>query len=254
MMRHWILPVAILTVLVIPGSAQPPAGRPKPVPQTAKARAPFDLTGYWVAQITEDWSHRIMAAPKGDVGGIPLNPAGRQAAAMWDPEQDAAAGNACKAYGVGGILRMPGRLHITWEGEDALKIETDSGEQTRMLSFDGRGQAGEWQGVSAAAWDQTRPAIAGFQLGGGGGGGTSLKVVTTDARPGYLARNGVPYSAKAAFTEYYDLLEMPEGSPLLAVSVEVTDPVYLSTPYWYSVHFLKEDDGSGWNPQPCSAK
>lgn len=250
MTRHLFLS-AILAVFVVPGLAQPPAGRPKPVPQTAKARAPFDLTGYWVAQITEDWRHRIMAAPKGDVGGIPLNPAGRQAAAMWDP----AARSGCEAYGVGGILRMPGRLHITWEGEEALKMETDAGAQTRMLSFEGRGgQPGDWQGVSTAAWDRLRPAIAGFQLGGGGGGGASLKVVTTDARPAYLARNGVPYSAEAVFTEYYDLLEMPEGDALLVVSVEVTDPVYLSTPYWYSVHFLKEGDGSGWNPQPCPAE
>ena len=97
--------------------AHNPLGR-REAPQTAKRAAPFDPTGYWVAQITEDWRYRISAAPKGDAGGIPVNAAGRRAAAAWDPGNDAAAGEACKAYGAGGILRMPGRLHITWEGDD----------------------------------------------------------------------------------------------------------------------------------------
>ena len=30
-------------------------------------------------------------------------------------------------------MRMPTRLHITWESESVLKIETDSGQQTRRL-------------------------------------------------------------------------------------------------------------------------
>ena len=148
---------------------------------------------------------------------------------------------------------MPGRLHITWDGEDALKIETDSGTQTRWFSFgQPRGKAGDWQGVSIASWDRLRPAIAGFQLGGSGGAGGSLKVVTTQAKPGYLARNGVPYGANATFTEYYDLFQVPGGATLLVASVEVTDPEYLTTPYWYSVHFKKQADASGWSPQPCS--
>src|SRR5580765_4274097 len=76
------------------------------------AAALFDPTGYWVAQITEDWKERIHPAAKGDVGSIPVGAAGRREAAAWDP----ALANSCRAYGVGGILRMPGRLHITWEG------------------------------------------------------------------------------------------------------------------------------------------
>jgi hypothetical protein len=202
-----------------------------------------------VAQITEDWKERIHAAAKGDVGGIPVSQAGRREVAAWDP----ATANSCKAYGAGGILRMPGRLHITSEGSN-FRIETDAGNQTRLLSFGTpSGQPGDSQGVSVASWDRPAPPLSGFTLGGrGGGGGGSLKVVTTQAKPGWLARNGVPYGAKATFTEYWDLHEVPGGDTLLVVSVEVTDPDYLSGPYWYSVHFKKQANANGWNPQPCT--
>ena len=248
-------PLTASISLLVFGAAVFAQGPPPAAPGAGGARraAAFDPTGYWVAQITEDWRYRIQAAPKGDVGGIPVNAAGRRVAAAWDPDKDAASGEACKAYGAGGILRMPGRIHITYDGDD-LKLETDAGSQTRWFSFGKpRGQAGDWQGVSAASWDRQTPAIRGFTLGGSVGGG-SLKVVTTKARPGYLARNGVPYGADAVFTEYYDRLEVPGGDTLLVVSVEVTDPEYLTTPYWYSVHFKKQADATGWSPKPCSSK
>jgi hypothetical protein len=124
-----------------------------------------------------------------------------------------------------------------------------------MLSFGTpSGKPGDRQGVSLASWDRLAPALSGFTLGGRGGVGGSLKIVTTQAKPGYLARNGVPYGANATFTEYWDLQEVPSGPSLLVVSVEVTDPDYLSGPYWYSVHFKKQADATGWNPQPCDDK
>lgn len=246
----------IIVLWIAPLLAQGPfpAGA-KPGPPNARRAAAFDPTGYWVAQITEDWRYRIKPAPKGDVGGIPVNAQGRRAAAAWDPAKDDAAGDACKAYGVGGILRMPGRIHIDWDGDDALKMDADSGAQSRLFSFgQARGQGGDWQGVSIASWDRPAAPITGFSLGGGGATGASLKVVTTKAKPGYLTRNGVPYGANATFTEYYDLQQVPGGDTLLVVSVEVVDPEFLSTPYWYSVHFKKQADATSWNPRPCSVQ
>lgn len=231
-------------------SAQPPAGGRGPG-RGGPAPALFDPTGYWVAQITEDWKERIHPAAKGDVGSIPVNAASRTQAAAWDPSL----ANSCSAYGAGGILRMPGRLHIILDGNN-LKIEFDAGAQTRALAFGTpAGQPGGLQGVSIATWDRPGPALTGFTLGGrGGGGGGSLKIVTTQAKPGFLARNGVPYGARATFTEYWDLQQIPGGDALLVVSVEVTDPEYLNGPYWYSVHFKKQPDAAGWNPRPCEAK
>jgi hypothetical protein len=245
----------LMLVAVALAQGPPGVGPPKPGPPNAKRAAPFDPSGYWVAQITEDWRQRIQPAKKGDVGGIPLNAAGRRAANAWDQEKDAASGDACKAYGVGGLLRMPGRLRISWEDDNLLKLEADAGNQTRLLSFmTPRGQAGEAQGVSTAVWDRPRGAISGFMLGSPAGAGGSLKVVTTQAKPGYLARNGVPYGSGATFTEYFDLLTVPGGDTLLVASVEVTDPEFLSSPYWYSVHFKKQADAQGWAPRPCSSK
>jgi hypothetical protein len=150
-------------------------------------------------------------------------------------------------------MHMPGRLHITWAADDTLKIETEAGAQTRLLAFgQPRGQSNDWQGVSVATWDRPAAALRGFSIGRGGTAGASLKVVTTKARPGYLMRNGVPYGANATFTEYYDLLQVPGGDTLLVVTVEVVDPQYLSQPYWYSVHFKKQADATGWNLRPCA--
>jgi len=231
-------------------------GAPPQPPPTPRAQAPVDLTGYWMSIINEDWRYRITTPPKGDAAGVPLNGAGRQATAAWDPAKDEAAGEACRAYGAAGVMRQPGRLHITWASDDALTIDTDAGTQARMLPF-GRpqGAPGGWQGVSVVAWDRGEPAMArgGFFPGAAARGG-SLKVVTTNMRAGYLRKNGVPYSADAVMTEYFDRFDIPNGDSLLVVSTEVVDPTYLATPFWTSTHFKKQADASGWNPRPCSAR
>jgi len=130
--------------------------------QTAKAPAVFDMTGYWVSIVTEDWRFRMITPPKGDfdssrgggfAGGIPLNPEGSKVANTWDPAKDEAAGEQCKSYGAANIMRVPERLHITWLDDQTLKIETDTGRQTRTFYFGDRGQGGDWQGASKATWD-----------------------------------------------------------------------------------------------------
>ncbi|MEQ1885495.1 MAG: hypothetical protein ABL967_10575 [Bryobacteraceae bacterium] len=228
-------------------------GAPAGPPPTPKAAAPFDPTGYWVALVTEDWRYRMASAPKGDVVGVPISPDGKKLAEAWDPAKDEAAGEQCKAYGVGGVMRLPTRLHITWQDDNTLKIETDMGKQTRLLRFNGaQGQGGDWQGVSVANWERSIPV-----MGPGRGAvppGGSLKVVTTKMKAGYLRRNGVPYSANAVVTEYFDKMEHPNGDSLLVVATEVVDPANLNTPFWTSTHFKKQKDASGWNPTDCSAR
>ena len=41
----------------------------------------------------------------------------------------------CRAYGAPGLMRGPTRLHITWQDDKTLKIETDYGTQTRLLAL-----------------------------------------------------------------------------------------------------------------------
>jgi hypothetical protein len=232
-------------------------GGPPGATPSARAAAPIDLTGYWVSLITEDWRFRVVTPPKGDYTSVPVNAAGRKAADTWDPARDEAAGEACRAYGVGGVMRLPGRLRIGWQDDRTLRIETDAGSQTRLLTFgQSPSQGGDWQGWSMASWDRSQSVM------GAGGGffgppasrGGSLKVVTTKMKPGYLRKNGVPYSGDAVITEYFDRLELPEGETLLVVSSEVVDPTHLAQPFWTSTHFRKQNDASGWSPAPCSAR
>jgi hypothetical protein len=249
------LTTAVTLLLILTASAFAQRGGPPP-PPPPRAQAAFDITGYWVSLVNEDWRYRIATPPKGDVAGVPLNGAGRQAASAWDPAKDEAAGESCRAYGAAGVMRQPGRLHIEWAGDDALNIETDAGTQTRAITFRaGRGTSGGWQGVSVASWDRGDSAMArgGFFPGAVAGGG-SLKVVTTNMKAGYLRKNGVPYSADAVMTEYFDRFDLPDGEALLVVSTEVVDPTYLATPFWTSTHFKKQRDAAGWNPRPCSAR
>jgi hypothetical protein len=223
-------------------------------PQTAQAAAPIDLTGYWVSVVTEDWRFRMMTPAKGDYPSIPLNPEGRKLADAWNPAKDEAAGEACKAYGAGNIMRMPGRLHISWQDDNTLKIETDTGEQTRLFHF-GRSQspagAPGWQGFSVAQWE-----FAGSGRGRGGPAqGGDLKVVTTRVRPGYLQKNGVPYSAEAVITEHFDVLSKEaNGDQWMIVTTLVDDPQYLNQPFQRSTHFKRQADAAGWDPTPCSAR
>jgi len=221
---------------------------------SGQAGAGEDLTGYWVSLVTEDWRWRMMTPPKGDYPSIPLNAEGRRVADAWDPSKETA-DDRCKAYGAGNIMRVPTRLHITWDNENMLKVETDAGQQTRRFSF-GQGPAvasasasdGGLQGVSVATWEYA----------GGRGpreGGpvpkAQLKVVTTGMRPGYLQRNGVPYSGNASVTEYFSRVDESNGDAYLIVTTIVEDPQYLNTRYARSSHFTREPDGSKWKPSPC---
>jgi hypothetical protein len=183
---------------------------------------------------------------------------------------------ACKPYGIGNIMRMPGRMHITWQDDTTLKAEFDAGTQTRLLRFTSSAPAaGEktWQGSSSAAWeiagqqvnvDRNGIPIAAPAAGRGGGGGRggrgaaapprggSLRVVTTNFRDGYLRKNGVPYSAAASITEYFDRVgPEPNGDVILLVRTVVEDPKYLQLPFITSTHFKLEKDGTKWNPTSC---
>lgn len=222
-------------------------GAPAP-PKPPREAAPIDLTGYWVANVTTDWRWRMTTPPKGDYQGIPLNPEGRKLADLWDPAKDEAAGEQCRSYGAPNIMRVPGRIHITWQDDRTLKLETDAGQQTRMFYFGApQSQGGDWQGVSQASWDMV-PGARGLVQSG------ALKVVTTKFKPGYLRKNGVPYSANATLTEFYDLVKEPEGDQYLVLSITLEDPVYLTAKYETAVDFKKQADGAGWNPSPCTSR
>src|SRR5947208_10823817 len=126
-----------------------------PAPVAPQAAAPFDITGYWVALVSDEWRYRMLTPPKGNVDYVPVNAEGRNAANAWDPAKDEANGEQCRGFGAGGIMRLPIRLHITWADDRTLRMDIDAGTQTRVLHFGAPAPANaenSWQGYSAADW------------------------------------------------------------------------------------------------------
>jgi len=230
-------------------------GTPAP-PRSPKDSAPIDLTGYWVSVVTEDWRFRMVTPPKGDFPDWPLNPAGKAIANAWDPAKDEAAGNQCKGYGAASLMRIPSRYRITWQDDNTLKIEADSGTQTRLLHFGGAKPSGapSLQGYSAAEWQMAVGNAGRAAQKGGPPRGGSLKVVTTNLTPGYLQKNGVPYSEQTTVTEYYDIVNEADGEQWLIDKIFVEDPKYLTRTHVSSPNLKKQRDASGWNPTPCTAR
>jgi hypothetical protein len=281
---------AALAVLLTIGQgalAQPP--RPAPTmdsPQTGEQAALMQLTGYWVSVIDEDWHERMITPAKGDFLEVPLNAAARKVANEFDPALYGGANYQwsavvdCRAYGAPALMHMPTRLHISWASSDVLKIESDWGEQTRLLHFipghpygsapqadammgaaaGTNHEPASLQGYSVAVWQQpyadNAPAYqrgpmqaAGQPTAATPGG--ALAVVTTDLAPGWLRRNGVPYGSRTRLMEFYHAFQDPAGGDWVDVTTEVVDPEYLTRPFFTSSDFQRESDASKWAPHPC---
>jgi len=231
---------------VVAQRGQAPGAAAQP-PATPRGRAPIDLTGYWVSIVNEDWRWRMVTPPKGDVASVPLNAEGTKVANAWDPATD----GSCLAYGAAGLMRIPTRLNVTWQDDQTLTIETDAGQQTRVLRFDAGTPPAQrsLQGYSVAQWE-TPPA-------GRGGGAPQaprfgdLKVTTTNLTAAWLRKNGVPYSENTTVTEYFDRFQAPNKDEWLVVTTIVSDPKYLNQDFVTSTHFKKEANGAKWSPSPC---
>jgi hypothetical protein len=257
----------------VPGgpAAAAPAGQGRgaqgggiPAPANARTAAPVDLTGYWVSLVTEDYIERMFpdsprsgvpnagrggggrgggggGAPGGAAGGAPAAPAGTP-----DP---------CRVYGAAGSMRLPGRLNITWADDNTLKIDMDSGTQTRLLHFGGTPPPPTektLQGYSVASWDAGAGGRGGARGGGGGGAApatrwASLTVVTTNMKGGYLLTSRSNYTENASLTEYFNR-HSDFGADYMTVIAIIADPGGNHTT---SSTFKKEPNGSKFSPTGC---
>jgi len=256
---------------------------------SAEQAALIDLTGNWVSVIDEDWHVRMITPAKGDFIEVPLNAAARKLAGDFNPALYGGANYQwsaiidCRAYGAPALMHMPTRLHISWASPQVLRIQSDWGGQTRLLHFAAGEPYGDRQQAEAAAADQAAgaaPSLQGFSLAvwqqpypdnapayqhvplrGAGRGmpagptaappGGALVVVTGNLAPGWLRRNGVPYSSRTRLTEYYHAFKDPAGTDWFDVTTEVVDPQYLTRPFYTSSDFQRESNGSKWSPHPC---
>lgn len=260
-LKLWLVGSAVLAaaaVPAVPAAAQARRGAQAEAPTTGRAAAPIDITGHWVSLITDDWVYRMITPAKGDVSYVPLNAEGRRVAEAWDPARDEAAGEECKGYAAPAIMRLPSRVEITWQDDNTLKLDIDTGMQTRLFHFGQTEPQGPrtWQGWSSASWqfsgttEQFYPGPTSLgQIKRAG----SLKVDTTNLRAGYLRKNGVPFSENAFMTEYYNLIVEDDGNQYLVIQTFVADPRYLTNHFVRTMQFKREPDGSKRKPTPCSA-
>ena len=145
---------------------------------TARADAPIDLTGQWVAIISEDWRWRMITPPKGDIVSIPLNLQGQQAAEAWDPARDESAGEQCKAWSARPDARadphadlLAGRQHA--EARDRLRYA----DATPAVCRGHTARTSKLAGIHVGAMDRARWRARRTRFG-------SLKTVTNNLRPG----------------------------------------------------------------------
>jgi hypothetical protein len=90
---------------------------------------------------------------------------------------------------------------------------------------------------------------------GGRGGGPRLsgaiKVTTNRMKPGYMRRNGLPYSANAVYVETFDVTPGPPEERWLIVTSQLIDPPNLNQPYMLSSQFKREANDAKFQPRPC---
>jgi hypothetical protein len=142
----------------------------------------------------------------------------------WDPAKDEAAGEQCRSYGAPALMSVPGRLHITWQDDNTLKIETDAGTQTRLFHFgDYKTPANTprtWQGVSLAQWQMPRATCRYLPPAGDALPGMHQRFARRRDRcassppisPRYLRKNGIPTAKPKRPFERWDLYKRRTAS------------------------------------------
>ena len=167
MVRPVMLAVLLAGLVAVarPGAQSNAATQPAASPATARLQGPRDVTGYWVSIVSEDWHYRMVTPRKGDYESVPLNDDGQRIGNAWDPKKDAARGLACAAYGAAAIMRVPGRVRLSWEDDWTLKLEADAGTQTAPIAASGQdslsgAKSGGGSGTSARCSSSARMAAS----------------------------------------------------------------------------------------------
>lgn len=204
--------ILIITVVLLaaPASAQ---DRPKLPVETMGV----EIAGYWTDLFHEDLWDRRSGLLVGDFTGLPLNDAGKLAAATWDPGWFAIPEEQCRPHTGIYTLRGPTGLQIakyvnptTYEVE---RYDILLGLSERTIFMDGRPHPPPYaphtySGFSTGRWE-----------------GNVLVVTTTHVKAGYLQRNGPPHSDQAFTTEWF----LRQGDTLMLITL-IDDPGYLAEP------------------------
>jgi hypothetical protein len=257
-------------VLALAAQAQPPGfggrggGAPGGAPPSARDAAPVDLTGTWVSLVTEDWIERMSpdSPPSGSgAGSFGFGGGGDDGPQL--PQSD----DPCAAYGAGGIMRMPGRVRISWQDDQTLLMEFDAGSQRRITRFSPdpvldattiglQGSSrGEWQGGGGGGRGRGRGGPdTGFGAPTDGSAGQaqtrwgSLKIETTNLSAGYLLTSRNWYGDRAMLTE----LIRPHsgfGDDYFTVTAIIEENGAITS--MSSSTFKRESNDSDFSPTSC---
>ena len=198
--------------------------------------AEADLSGFWGPRVHEDHKYRWEGPEHGEYDGLPLTAEAYAIADAWDPMEYYRPENQCSPMGITMILRIPGNVHISYEDENTLRIDSEIFGMTRRVYLDARPREDgplTWGGHSLGEWEAD-----------------TLKVVTTHMLPGTghggLRRNGVPTSADMVMTEYF----LRHDDYLSTIQI-VDDPQYLLEPLIRSVTFRQLPDVAELGPWDC---
>ena len=198
------------------------------------------LVGDWGPRYHEDQRDRIPGPPLGDYTGLPINENARVYADSWDASRLTIPEHQCKVHVASYMFHGPLAWRI-WEEKDpvtqrviAIKQYINTYEQERTIWMDGRPHPSEyaphtWMGFSTGRWE-----------------GDILAVTTTHLKSEWFRRNGIANSDRTTMVEYY----IRHGNRLTHVTA-VTDPVFLSEPYFRTRDFVLQERTQGNWLWPC---
>ena len=218
-MKKLVFALALAAALVgRPALAQQEAGaEPSKLENLPFETQGVEIEGYWTDLFHEDLWDRRSGLLVGDFTGLPLNDAGKLAAASWDPGWFAIPEEQCRPHtGIYG-LRGPTGLQI-------VKVVNPATYQLERYDFLlGLSERTVWMDGRPHPPDYAPHTYAGFST--GVWEGNTLKVTTTHVKAGYLQRNGPPHSDQALTTEWF----IRQGDTIMLIAL-VDDPGYLAEP------------------------
>ncbi len=190
--------------------------------------AQVDFTGEWAPLYHEDGPERLPGPELGDYMGMPLNDAARLRADSYDADRISVVQEyQCRPhssdYGMRGLgnLRVWRDINSMNQDVTAFRTYMPAWGSVRTIWMDGRprpddNEAYTFQGFSTGVWE-----------------GNMLTITTTNLKPNYLRRNGIPSSDKRIITEHWT-----RHGDFLTVVVVTEDPVFLTEPLvrsqnWY---------------------
>jgi len=194
--------------------------------------AQVNLSGGWGQKLHEDEPERGPGPEIGDYTGMPINDAARMKADTWDAQRWGMVEHECDPHPVDDAVRGPADMRIWSEGDPftqavvAWRTTVRYKLTQRTIYMDGRPHPSAnaprtWQGFSTGTWEADM-----------------LQVTTTHMKEGWLRRNGLPRSDKAAMTEYF----IRHGDFLTLVT-DVEDPVYLTEPFIRTTNWILDLGG-----------